>query len=701
PAAPSRRAFVGALASAAAGLAPATAAARQAFPPLPRLVIGINQYNVGHPHDLGRYWPPTDAELERLRADIGLNVVRFPLYPWELGFDGEWLCTWKPGDVFDPAEADRRGLDWRSLDTILGQIARLRMTPYICPVAEGRTWPTKQWMNLHLPESYARTAWFTRRVVEHVQKLYGDRVIYGWYENWYWNTGTSLERADQRFLQDWRRTLAGLYGGRIGALNRAWGASYRTFDEVALPVLFRDGNVPEDAYDSRRTYDLRLAVDLIHRRNLASIRDAVKAISPGAVFAGGSLCNELGGLYDTRSVRPVRLNGTIRTHAVVCDVVASSVYGRPAFLRANHRTVAKIADSQRRRMLTAEVSAARPEALQAIADTGGPTWGVCVWAGKEDAHGLIAFDGTRREYRIRAADGLRKAYEAEPERYARYRRGRILVYFPEETWNYSITRLNHAEAYDHLYDDLPPEQIEPVLTAELRSLPRNAPILVLEKTLPAVAIAELNRRGRHVICPHRRFVDESGRVRPRPAPLQDFRAQLRAVRDGGRLLDACLRVVEKEGNLAYRWLGAVVRSASRLAEKNLVLQDRPNTLGNLIDGSVFDGVTLADAQQREVIDIELPRMTTLAGAFVQLYAGDGQFVGPSRVPERWRVLVSEDGASFRQVAETTSGGRLRLRASFAPCEARVARLDLGENASGPGLRIVETGLLGHPPPRGA
>lgn len=87
----------------------AAASSRPALPTIPRILFGVNQYNVGPPELLARYWPLTDDDAGYLKS-LGCNAVRFPLYPSEVGIDEKRLLTWQPDGRFDPgglAKPDR------------------------------------------------------------------------------------------------------------------------------------------------------------------------------------------------------------------------------------------------------------------------------------------------------------------------------------------------------------------------------------------------------------------------------------------------------------------------------------------------------------------------------------------------------------------------------------------------------------------
>jgi hypothetical protein len=159
--------------------AAAVSLAASTLPTVPKMMFGVNQYNVGLPADLIKHWPLTDDDAVFLKS-TGCNTIRFPLYPQEVGIDERKLMTWKAGDKFNE-QADGLKPDWRSLDALLDWMAKHRFTPFVCPVAEVKgDWSTKAWMALHVPEEAQRTVWFTKLVVDHITGKYGDNVVYGW-----------------------------------------------------------------------------------------------------------------------------------------------------------------------------------------------------------------------------------------------------------------------------------------------------------------------------------------------------------------------------------------------------------------------------------------------------------------------------------------------------------------------------------------
>jgi len=667
--------------------------AASTLPEIPEFIFGVNQYNVGHPAGLARHWPLTDDEAVYLKS-IGCNTIKFPLYPSEVGIDEKRMMIWNTGDRFEDLGVETWEPDWRSLDALLDWMIKHQMTPFVCPVAETREdWGTKAWMALHVPEEAQRTVWYTKLVVDHVTAKYGDRVIYGWYENWWWNSYKHEKSAE--FPEAFRAMLSKMYSGKVRALNKSWMSNYRSFDDVEVPRLLVNNDIAEEAINSIRTYDLRRAMDLMHRDVLAGIRDYISKVAPNAIWSGGCMLNELGGLNDIRSVRTPRTNATMRSCAVTSDIVGADLYAPQFLYYSFYRTLAKISAVEGKRFSIVEAAATKPETFVWIADVGGPTAGTLAWSGKEDAYGFIKFDGTRREENGRKFKELTEIILGNRERYRDYKPGHIQVYFPEETYYYTISGRNSMDAYQHICDNMSPEELEPVLTDELTRLPKGSLIYVLERTLPLKAIEALNRLGKRVICPHEYFIDEYGKHHDRKYVDEDFYARLLSTPDGAKLLDVFQRVEEKENNLAYRYYGTTIISPTELAPANMVVPGRENDLAQLIDGSIYEGVTFADKQQQEVVILHLPHPKTVYGAFVQFYEGDGQDVKASALPDEISVLVSMDCVNYSEVAKVSGNDvTMRPHIRFEPVLARRIMLDFGVNNRNSGLKIEEVGAIG-------
>lgn len=665
-------------------------AAAGKLPAIPDVIFGVNQYAVGRPENLAKHWPPTDEDAAYFKS-IGCNTIRFPLWPAEVGIDEKKLIFWNTGDKFDPSELKP---DWRSLDAVIEWCIKNQLTPFPCPSPEfSGDWTTKAWMSLHVPENAVRSVWFTNLVVDHVTEKYGDNVIYGWYENWFWNSYKHEKSAE--FPAAFRKTLSKMYSGKIADLNKAWGTSYASFGEVQVPRLFVNGSIPEEALDAKSSYDFRRAVDLMQRDVLMGIKRHIKEVAPKALWAGGCALNEIGGLTDIRSCGVPRCSATLRTCAATGDLLSVDVYAPKFLYHSYYRLSAKIAAAEGKRFLVVEAPAIHPETFGWIADVGGASAGAIVWAGKEDGFGFMKFDGTRRDENAQQFKQFSTAFAADRARYGSYKPGSIRVYFPEETLYYSISERNHVDTFLHICDYMKPDELEPVLTDELAKLPTAAHIFVLERTIPLKAIETLAKLGDRVICPHAYFVDEYGVRHQRKAQPKDFYARLLAVPDGKKLLDTFQRVEEKENNVSYKYSGATVSSPSELAPVNVVIGGRENDLANLIDGSINEGITFSDKQQPEKVYIRLNQSRMIYGAFLQLFEGDGQMVGPSPLPAQVKILVSEDGVNYTEPASVTGASpATRPHIRFTPVRARYICFDFGENTRASGLKIEELGVLG-------
>jgi hypothetical protein len=687
------RAYLTLLAILAACCGGTFAVSADSLPKIPAVLFGVNQYNVGPPQQLARGWPLTDEDAAYLKS-LGCNAIRFPLYPSEVGLDEGKLLTWPDDGSFDPSSLGKP--DWRSLDTVMDWMIRHQFTPNVCPSPEVREdWTTKAWMSLHVPENAERSVWFTLLVVDHLTAKYGDQVIYGWYENWWWNS--YKHEKSSRFPAAFRQKLAEMYDDKIKALNKSWNTAYKSFAEVDVPRLMAStgSGVDPAAINSRRTYDLRKAMDLIQRDVLRDLRADIKRAAPGAKWAGGCLLNSVGALADIRSATVPSCAASMRTAAETGDFISADLYSDSLEYYSHYRTLSKFAAVSGNKLFIAEVPAVKPRAFKLVADVGGPSAGAMAWCGREDVWGLIKGDGTRRIENGLAWRTLHQTYAENPKRFSSYKPGTIHFYFPEETLNYSITDQNFIDAFNHVCDFMNPEELELVLTDELDRLPRNARIFVLERTLPERAIKRLGKMGNRVFSPHAFFLDENGRKHASKNTDRDFFAELQALPEGGKLLDVFRRVEEKTDNVAFWFDGAEITSPAKLAPHNDVIPGRPNQFSNLIDGSYTDGITFADVEQTESVTIKLKAHRSIRGAFIDYFEGDGQQVPASRIPQQVLLSASLDGKAYAPVAtmsNTVAGGRSRVR--FAPVNASHIRFDFEQSTSNRGLRLVEIGVVG-------
>lgn len=669
------------------------AAMSASLPAIPEMILGVNQAGVGTPEKIQEpsrpLWPLTDADLERLKV-IGTNTVRFPLYPEEVGIPRHWF-VWKTGDSFDRQAASKVTPDWRALDAVIDQLASHGLTPYICP----HPVPTS-WITIYIPEDAERCFWFTGLVARHVHEKYGDNAIFGWYENIWknsmepWMSGDYKHLTSARFPSEWHRMLRSLYGNRIERLNRTWKSSFSTFDEISIPEMGNIRGVPESAHNSRRTWDLRRAIDLLSRERLTGWRAELRKIAPGAMWAGACLHDGFNGMWDTRSGNPPKCNWGIRTHVKTSDALAADNYTPPSRLKVAYRTIAKIASTEGKRFMAVEVNAMDTRAFPALAEVGGPIRGALVWCGREDAFGLIAADGTPREKSIAEIGKLFRTLATRGKVNAVYKPGDVYVYYPEETYECAVLRASHLDAFEHVCDAMPVSRLEPVLTSEIDKLPSDAPIFVLEECLPRQTIDALNKLGSRVVCPHPYFVDENGQKVERAYKPTDFYAELRRTKDGAALMEAFQRVEEKEHNIAFRDLGTTTTIPSELNKANEIDPSRPYDPMDLIDGdSVASRVVFADKAQDERIDLTLPTASTIYGAFVETAYED-----PGRTPKQVTIQVSTDGQTWITAGTTHTVTADRIHLRFAPIPAKYIRIDLGQNTDAVGTRLMEVGVLG-------
>jgi hypothetical protein len=653
-----------------------SAAVAEAFPPIPELILGVNAGTAEL--DL------TDEDLSRLKA-IGVNTVRFTVYPELIGVPRSAFSWTAEEYAFDPDEAGRE-IDWSRLDAFLQLLAAHELTPYVCP----HPFPA-QWQTIYLPEDAERVFWYSRVIVEHIHRTAGDRVLYGWYENIWrnslkpWGSGRFSHHASPTFPELWRNTLRRLYQNDLGRLRRAWSVDAASFDELSIPDLGTPDDVPAGIYGTRGAYDLRLVTDILSRSRLRAWRREMRSLAPGALWAGA--CQHgFYGMHDTCYGHQPKCNWSLRTHAQTGDMLAADTYVHGNQLGVFYRTVAKTAASENTDFLIAELNAAHPQQYDLIPRIGGPLRGVLVWCAKDaGGFGLLAEDGTPRPDRLDPLAALFAELESRADSLRSYSPGKVRVYYPEETYEYACLRRNHLDAYERVCETMPPEDLEPVLTPELETLPDDAVVFVLEKHLPSTAIRALERMGDRVVSWHTAFINENGTPVQRSTVPDDFRGRLRQCPGGAGLLEAFSRVEEKERNVAHLDLGTEVEtSAEYKAEYG------GNGLGNVIDGdAVASRVMFADTPQDQYIDVTLDREYDVYGAFVET-----AFEDPGRTPGRMLILVDDHEGGWREIAAATeiSGDRIRVR--FEAATTRRLRFDLG--ADGPGERIMELGVLAQP-----
>jgi hypothetical protein len=92
-----------------------------------------------------------------------------------------------------------------------------------------------------------------------------------------------------------------MYHGNLAALNSAWKASYPSFDKVDVPTLLGTTNkVDPSAINSRRSFDLRKAMDLMQRDVLAELHACIKRKAPGSNMTPHRCVQSYLRFYDAR-----------------------------------------------------------------------------------------------------------------------------------------------------------------------------------------------------------------------------------------------------------------------------------------------------------------------------------------------------------------------------------------------------------------
>lgn len=662
------------------------------FQTIPDVILGVNQPGPASSseYDPAYPWMLSDADIQLLKSG-GVNTIRIPVYPKQIGLNGEKL-TWNTGDSFNVDELNTLTPDWQLLDATLEQFQRNGITPYICP----HPYPLVNWMTIYIPEDAERCLWYTSLIVKHVASKYGDNVIYGWYENIWknsmqpWYTGVYRHSLSAQFPAEWHRMLEKMYKGDIKSLNKAWKTNYSSFDEAPVWDMGTIDGIPDEAFSTRRTYDLRTAIDLLSRERLISWREELRRLSPGALWMSACLHDGFDGYYDARAGNPPACNWSIRTHAITSDVLAADNYQHPRKLMTAYRTVAKIAAEEGKSFAAVEINAQSTAGFDALAEVGGPIKGALVWCGREDAFGLIKSDGTLREDSFNAMKKLFDLLKQKDSKTTKYKKGRVYVYYPEETYRSAVLKASFLDAYDHVCDNIAPTDFEPVLTNELNKIPKGNPIYVLEKNLPSKAIKIINKLGDQVISPYAYFVDENGNRVERSYYASDFYDDLLKSKYGTELMEAFLRAEEKECNVSFSDLGVKAYTTSEFASANEINRNKPYNPMDLIDGdSVASRVVFADKFQHEYIDIELAKTTEIYGAFVETAAED-----KGRTPSQAAIKVSDDGKNWKRVDSVSNIKTDRAHLRFKPVSAKFVRFDFGYSTDSTGSRIMEVGVLG-------
>ena len=664
------------------------------FPKIPKLIFGVNQYNIGKPEDLAKNFPLKEAEIIRLK-EIGINTIRVPIYPIEIGVDPSLFKLSEPGEYFDFKRANAIAPDWRSLDAFLELMEKYNITPYLSPSPEyndmqgNSDWSSKAWLRLHVPADAEKALWFTELVAKHVSSKFGGNVIYGWFEDWYW--GSYAYRGDFRMDADIKKELAIIYKNNIKSLNKSWNTDFNDFKNIKLPTLYNNG-IPSEAYNNPATYDIRLVIDNLQKKKLIEMKKKIKKLSPSSMWAGGSMCNEFGGLLDGRSCAPVKTKATLMTYAEANDILTADTYAPPRDYKVYYRTLAKIANLYNKKLMISEISAVNPNGFTAVSEVGGPIGGCLAWVGKEDLFGFFKSDGTERTENLEAFAKLHETLLKNNK----YIKGNTYIYLPLETLEYTISEINHMDSYYHVCDELTVQELEPVFTKELKKLPKGSYVYCLEKQMPLNAIKIFQAGKIKLITPHKTLIDENGNEYEHSNP-NDFWANLASTPKGYKLKEAFQRVIERETSLSYNFNGASASTDSELHKTNSVISGRPNDITNIIDASIYNGITFADKKQKEIIYIQLPEKKLINSAFIDLYEGDISSQQPgSRIPREIKIFKSEDGKVWEPLNINTKNDYPRIRISFDEINSKYIKLDLGENISNDpdsGLKLVEAGLL--------
>ena len=666
-----------------------------AFPAIPELIFGVNQYNIGFPENEGRDFPLKESEIKRLK-EMGVNCVRVPVYPIEVGIDPDLFKLSEPGEYFDFEKANSLTPDFRSLDAFLELMEKYDITPYLSPSPEyndmkgGSDWSSKAWLRLHVPADAEKALWFTELIAKHVGEKFGSNIIYGWFEDWYW--GSYAYRGDGRMDANIKKELANIYDNDISILNEAWKSNFISFGNIELPTIFKDNQVPKEAFNNQRTYDLRFAIDNLQKQKLSEIKEIVKEISPDSMWAGGCMCNEFGGLLDINANKPTKTKLSLRSYAEINDILTADTYAPPRDYKVYYRTLAKIANLYGKKLMVAEISAVNPEGFEALAEVGGPIGGCLAWVGKENLFGFFKEDGTERTENLLAYGELYKKLQNNKT----YIKGDVLVYLPLETLEYTIGTMNHMDSFYYICNNLSAKELEPIFTDELASLQKNANVFSLEKQMPKTAIEIFNSGNIKLVSPHKTLLDENGNEYENKNYKKDFWTYINSVPKGEKLTESFKRVIEKEFTLSYKFNGSKAFTSSKLHATNVVISGRANDVNNLIASSIYDGVTFADEVQQEIVDIELAKEEVINSAFVDFFEGDlaSQIPG-SRMPEEIKIWVSDNNNDWIELKISIKNDYPRIRFSFDNVKAKFVRFDFGENVlSTPasGLRMVELGV---------
>lgn len=675
------------------------------FPQIPDYLCGINQNNVYTTKDFKKDepWHLTDADIKTFKS-IGVNTIRVIIIPACIGIDErynqypnvrieEGRIYLDAGTKFNTEEANAIPLNWSQLDAFMDQLIENGITPYINPF-------TNHWMTIYIPEDKAAVEWYTLKIAQHITEKYGDNVIYGYFENIWKNSHEPWWKGEYRhiksplFKADFQKKLIEIYDNDINKLNKNWKSNYNNFYEIDIPDMGSvNRGVPKSALYSRRTYDLRYIIDMLSREAIIDIKNKVKKIAPNSIWVGACFHDGFGGLGQVNGGNPPNCNWSLRTHSLTSDIVAADNYQQKAGYFAGYRTVAKISSEENKSFIAAELDGLSKNNINMFKSVGGPNKGALIWSGKDflTDFGIMNPDGSLRENAY-TAQKLFEYLQKNKQNNAVYKKGKIFIYYPEETYEYMVCWENYLSSYISIFDYIEnPLDIEPVTTQELKKLPKNTQIYVYEKYLPQTAINELNSRGANILTPHTSFVNENGDEIKRTYIPKDFYGDLEKSNYGKLLKNSFMDVEDKAFNIAKQELSAKITTNSQLSD--IVIDGlRHNITEDLIDGDlIVSRIMFADKKQKEYLIVELPENRDIYGAFIVTYSKD-----KGRIPNKIDILISDDNIKYKKIYshnKKITNDKVQIR--FKSRNARFIKLDLGYCIDNTGTRLMEIGLLAH------